>query len=277
MPEPLLCIDNLTIESMTSQRVLVQNFSLQLHAHQNLALVGENGSGKTTILKAIAGFLPDNCRIVSGSIFLKGQNILRMKQNQFNRMRGRVFSMVLQNAMSALTPSMRIGEQIIEALKKHSHLSKEQIHHTAIQLLRNVNIDQAEECLSLYPFQLSGGMQQRVIIAIALANSPEFLLADEPTTALDSVSQAQIIHIFQKIRLDRLTTVLLVTHNLSLVADLCDHIIVIKNGEIVETGTVTEVFESPEHPYTKSLLQAVTKIPVYPSTSSILKRKLLIG
>lgn len=277
MPNTLLSIKDLTIESVTSKKILIHNLSLQLHPNQNLALVGENGSGKTTLIKAITGFLPDNCRITSGTISLKGQEMNQISYRQLHRLRGSVFSMVLQNAMGSLTPSMRIGDQIIEALNKYSYLSKQKKRETAIQLLHSVNIQQAEECLSLYPFELSGGMRQRVVIAIALANSPEFLLADEPTTALDSISQTQVIRVLQKIRQDQLTTLLLVTHNLALVTDLCDQVIVIKNGEVVEMGAVSTVFSSPVHPYTKSLLQAVTKIPVYPSTSSILKDKITIG
>lgn len=277
MRDTLLSINNLTVESITSKKQLIRNLSLQLKHNQNLALVGGNGSGKTTLIKAIAGFLPDNCRITSGTIAINGQEITQMNYKQLHRLRGHVFSMVLQNAMGSLTPSMRIGHQIMEALNRRSHLSEQQKREAAIQLLLKVNIHQAEKCLSLYPFELSGGMQQRVIIAIALANSPEFLLADEPTTALDSISQIQVIRVLQKIRQDRLTTLLLVTHNLALVSDLCSQVAVIKSGAIVEMGTVSTVFSNPEHPYTKSLLQAVTKIPVYPSTSSILKNKLTIG
>lgn len=277
MPNTLLSIKNLTIESTTSKKILLRNLSLQLKSNQNLALVGENGSGKTTLIKAITGFLPDHCRITSGTITLKGLEITQMNYKQIHRLRGHVFSMVLQNAMGSLTPSMRIGHQIMETLNQQSNLSKQQKLDVAIQLLHSVNIHQAEECLSLYPFELSGGMQQRVAIAIALANSPEFLLADEPTSALDSISQTQVIRVLQKIRQDQLTTLLLVTHNLALVTDLCDQVLVIKQGEVVELGAVSTVFSTPSHPYTKSLLQAVTKIPVYPSTSSILKDKLTLG
>lgn len=273
MPEPLLSIQNLTIES-SSKKVLVRNVSLDLYSQQPFALVGENGCGKTTLIKAIAGFLPQRCRVVSGKIFLKGQEITTLKGSHLRRMRGQMFSMILQNAMGSLTPSMRIGNHMIEAIRQHTKKSHTEAYAHALELLQNVNIPNPELCLSLYPFELSGGMRQRVVIAIALANSPEFILADEPTTALDTISQAQVLEILRNIQHQFLTTFFLVTHNLSLATELCKYVAIMRNGEIVEQGPISDIFSFPNHPYTQQLLHSVTKIPVYSFSSPILKNKL---
>lgn len=274
MLNPLLSIQNLTIESVFTKKTIVNNVNLDLYSQQPLALVGENGCGKTTLIKAIAGFLPKHCQVRSGNILLKGHPVLRNTSISIQKMRGQVFSMILQNAMDSLTPSMRIGEQIIEALRQHTKRSKAEAHIMALQLLQNVNISDPELCFSLYPFELSGGMRQRVVIAIALANSPEFILADEPTTALDTISQAQVLKILHSIQKKNLTTFFLVTHNLALASELCHRIAIMKNGTIVEQGLISDIFGSPSHTYTKQLLHSVTKIPVYNSSCSILRDKI---
>lgn len=274
MPDTLLNIQNLTIASNNPRKLLIDNLSLTIKKRHSLALVGENGSGKTTITKAILGFLPDNCEIIEGNIFFEDQDLKTMSYKNFQKIRGRKIATVLQNAMGSLTPSMRIGAQIVETLRQHTPLTKKEAYTKAIELLTSVRIPNPERCFHLYPFELSGGMRQRTVIAISLASSPELILADEPTTALDSVSQAQVLRILRKVHKENNTAMLLVTHNLALVTELCDDIAIIKDGQLIETGSVKEIFSSPQHPYTKRLLKAVSKIPLTASSSPILKAKL---
>ncbi|KPZ39642.1 ABC transporter ATP-binding protein [Chlamydia psittaci] len=274
MPDTLLNIRNLTIASNNPRRLLIDNLSLSIKKRHSLALVGENGSGKTTITKAILGFLPDNCEILEGDIFFENTNLKTLSYKKFQKIRGKKIATVLQNAFGSLTPSMRIGAQIVETLRQHNPITKQEAYAKALELLSSVCIPNPERCFHLYPFELSGGMRQRTVIAISLASSPELILADEPTTALDSVSQAQVLRILRKVHKEHHTAMLLVTHNLALVTELCDDIAIIKDGQLVETGNVKEIFSSPQHPYTKRLLKAVSKIPLTASSSPILKAKL---
>ncbi|WP_139414555.1 ABC transporter ATP-binding protein [Chlamydia abortus] len=274
MADTLLNIQNLTIASNNPRRLLIDNLSLSIKKRHSLALVGENGSGKTTITKAILGFLPDNCEILEGNIFFENTNLKTLSYKKFQKIRGKKIATVLQNALGSLTPSMRIGAQIVETLRQHNPITKKEAYAKALELLTSVCIPNPERCFHLYPFELSGGMRQRTVIAISLASSPELILADEPTTALDSVSQAQILRILRKVHKEHHTAMLLVTHNLALVTELCDDIAIIKDGQLVETGSVKEIFSSPQHPYTKRLLKAVSKIPLTACFSPILKAKL---
>ncbi|ASD30719.1 ABC transporter ATP-binding protein [Chlamydia abortus] len=274
MADTLLNIQNLTIASNNPRRLLIDNLSLSIKKRHSLALVGENGSGKTTITKAILGFLPDNCEILEGNIFFENTNLKTLSYKKFQKIRGKKIATVLQNALGSLTPSMRIGAQIVETLRQHNPITKKEAYAKALELLTSVCIPNPERCFHLYPFELSGGMRQRTVIAISLASSPELILADEPTTALDSVSQAQILRILRKVHKEHHTAMLLVTHNLALVTELCDDIAIIKDGQLVETGSVKEIFSSPQHPYTKRLLKAVSKIPLTACSSPILKAKL---
>ncbi|AFS26093.1 ABC transporter family protein [Chlamydia psittaci WC] len=274
MPDTLLNIRNLTIASNNPRRLLIDNLSLSIKKRHSLALVGENGSGKTTITKAILGFLPDNCEILEGDIFFENTNLKTLSYKKCQKIRGKKIATVLQNAIGSLTPSMRIGAQIVETLRQHNPITKQEAYAKALELLSSVCIPNPERCFHLYPFELSGGMRQRTVIAISLASSPELILADEPTTALDSVSQAQVLRILRKVHKEHHTAMLLVTHNLALVTELCDDIAIIKDGQLVETGSVKEIFSSPQHPYTKRLLKAVSKIPLTASSSPILKAKL---
>ncbi|CAG9045798.1 Oligopeptide transport ATP-binding protein OppD [Chlamydia abortus] len=274
MADTLLNIQNLTIASNNPRRLLIDNLSLSIKKRHSLALVGENGSGKTTITKAILGFLPDNCEILEGNIFFENTNLKTLSYKKFQKIRGKKIATVLQNALGSLTPSMRIGAQIVETLRQHNPITKKEAYAKALELLTSVCIPNPERCFHLYPFELSGGMRQRTVIAISLASSPELILVDEPTTALDSVSQAQILRILRKVHKEHHTAMLLVTHNLALVTELCDDIAIIKDGQLVETGSVKEIFSSPQHPYTKRLLKAVSKIPLTACSSPILKAKL---
>ena len=274
MNDPLLNISNLKIISENPNRTLIQDFSLKLKQQRSIALIGESGSGKTTVIKAILGFLPNNCRITEGSILLNSTtDLAKIPQKEFYKIRGKKIVTILQNAMGSLTPSMRIGKQIIETLRQHHTLSKKEAFEKAEELLASVHIPDPKRCLYQYPFELSGGMRQRVVIAIALSWSPELILADEPTTALDSVSQAQVLKILHQVHKQNQSAMILVTHNLALVTELCDDIVIIKNGKIIEIGSVQDIFSYPQHPYTKQLLNAVSRIPITENMTPILRYK----
>ena len=274
MNDPLLNISNLKIISDNPHRTLIQDFSLKLKQQRSIALIGERGSGKTTVIKAILGFLPNNCRITEGSILLNSTtDLAKIPQKEFYKIRGKKIVTILQNAMGSLTPSMRIGKQIIETLRQHHTLSKKEAFEKAEELLASVHIPDPKRCLYQYPFELSGGMRQRVVIAIALSCSPELILADEPTTALDSVSQAQVLKILHQVHKQNQSAMILVTHNLALVTELCDDIVIIKNGKIIEIGSVQDIFSYPQHPYTKQLLNAVSRIPITKNMTPILRYK----
>ncbi|AAF73561.1 ABC transporter ATP-binding protein [Chlamydia muridarum str. Nigg] len=261
MSKTLLKIENLVVAIKESNQRLVNHLSLTIKQRQSLALVGENGSGKTTVSKAILGFLPDNCCIQSGKIFYSGTDITRLSRKEFQSIRGKKISTIFQNAMGTLTPSMRVGTQIIETLRHHFVMSKEEAFAKARELLVSVHIESPDRCLQLYPFELSGGMCQRVSIAIALATNPELIIADEPSTALDSISQAQVLRVLKQIHQNNNTALLLITHNLALVSELCEEMAIIHHGEIVEQGPVHELLRSPSHPYTQKLIRAIPKIP----------------
>ncbi len=269
MPDTLLRIQDLTVAATSSERLLLDRFTLSIKQKQSMALVGENGSGKTTLTKAILNLLPDTCRVVGGNIFLENQDIYCLSKKESQKVRGGKIATIFQNALNSLTPFMRIGTQIIDSLRQHQTMSKAEAKEKAIQLLRSVHFSDPEKLLSRYPFELSGGMRQRVVIAIALASSPKLILADEPTTALDSISQSQVLKILKQVHQTNDTALLLVTHNLALVAELCEHVAIIKNGVLVEAGSVEQVFSSPKHAYTKQLLDSVSKIPLDAFSSTI--------
>ncbi|AEJ77050.1 ABC transporter ATP-binding protein [Chlamydia trachomatis] len=261
MSEDLLKIDNLVVSVKNSNQRLVNHLSLTIKRCQSMALVGENGSGKTTVSKAVLGFLPDNCYIQSGRILYSSTDITRLSRRQLQTIRGKKIATIFQNAMGTLTPSMRVGAQIVETLRHHFDMSKEEAFSKARELLESVHIESPDRCLQLYPFELSGGMCQRVSIAIALATNPELIIADEPSTALDSISQAQVLRVLTQIHQNHSTALLLITHNLALVSELCEEMAIIRYGEIVEQGPVQELLHSPSHPYTQQLIRAIPRIP----------------
>lgn len=261
MSEDLLKIDNLVVSVKNSNQRLVNHLSLTIKRCQSMALVGENGSGKTTVSKAVLGFLPDNCYIQSGRILYSSTDITRLSRRQLQTIRGKKIATIFQNAMGILTPSMRVGAQIVETLRHHFDMSKEEAFSKARELLESVHIESPDRCLQLYPFELSGGMCQRVSIAIALATNPELIIADEPSTALDSISQAQVLRVLTQIHQNHSTALLLITHNLALVSELCEEMAIIRYGEIVEQGPVQELLHSPSHPYTQQLIRAIPRIP----------------
>jgi oligopeptide/dipeptide ABC transporter ATP-binding protein len=253
-----LSVRDLVVEYTTEGQVIhaVNGVSFDLERGKTFGLVGETGAGKTSIAKAILRILPDPpAKIRGGEIRLDGEDLLNISEKEMRKIRGRKVSMIFQDPMTALNPIMKVGEQIAEVIKLHNDITWREANKRAVKMLEMVGIpgDRCEE----YPHQFSGGMKQRVIIAIALACSPELLLADEPTTALDVTIQAQVLEMINKLKKDFNTSMIMISHNLGVVAEVCDDIAVIYAGEIIEFGTKEAIFDHPTHPYTQGLFGAV--------------------
>ncbi|MEU9786185.1 ABC transporter ATP-binding protein, partial [Streptomyces phaeochromogenes] len=250
-----------TFSTETGDVPAVRGVSLHVRPGETLALVGESGSGKSTVALAAMGLLPGNAR-ASGRASVDGRDVVGAAETDLVGLRGRTVSMVFQEPATALDPLTRIGAQIAEVVRNHRPVSAREAAGEAVGLLRRVGIPDPEKRASSYPFQLSGGQRQRVVIAMAIANSPSLLIADEPTTALDVTVQAEILDLLRALAADSGTGVLLVTHNMGVVADFADRVAVMLDGEIVETGPVEEVLLRPTHEYTKRLLAAVPRLTV---------------
>lgn len=267
--EKLLKIENLTVEYHTDEEVVhaVNNVSLEINYGENVALVGETGAGKTSIAKAILRILPQRqSRIVSGKIFVNGQDINELDEKAMRKIRGNKIAMIFQDPMTSLNPVEKVGDQIAEAIEIHEKVSRAEALRRAIDMMELVGIP--GERSSEYPHQFSGGMKQRVVIAMALACKPELLLADEPTSALDVTIQAQVLEMMQQLREKLNTSVLMITHDLGIVAQMCEKVAVIYAGEIVEFGTTEEIYDHTAHPYTQGLFGS---LPNLDSTSKRLK------
>lgn len=251
-------VKDLTVEYTSGDEVVhaVNQVSFSLERGKTLALVGETGAGKTTIAKTIMRILPDPpAKVRGGSIFLNGKDLLQLSENEMRKVRGGNISMVFQDPMTALNPVMKVGNQIAEVIKVHNGISKKEAAERAGQMLEMVGI--TKERYNEYPHQFSGGMKQRVIIAIALACSPELLLADEPTTALDVTIQAQVLEMMNELRQKQNTSMIIITHDLGVVARVSDEVAIVYAGEIIEYGSKREIFENPVHPYTIGLFGAI--------------------
>lgn len=236
----------------------VNGVSFQLKKGHTLGLVGETGAGKTTIAKSIIGVLPNPpARITGGKILLDGKDLLTVSEKEMQTIRGHKVSMIFQDPMTALNPVMKVGTQIAEVIRKHNHVSKKEGKELAMEMLEKVNIP--GERYFEYPHQFSGGMKQRVVIAMALACSPELLLADEPTTALDVTIQAQVLDMIRQLKQDFHTSMLLITHDLGVIAEVCDEVCVIYAGQIVESGSLEEIYDNPKHPYTLGLFESLPR------------------
>jgi peptide/nickel transport system ATP-binding protein len=257
----ILTIEDLgvTFSTETGDVPAVRGVSLQVRPGETLALVGESGSGKSTVALAAMGLLPGTAR-TSGRIAVDGTEIVGAPEAALARLRGRTASMVFQEPATALDPLTRVGAQIAEVVRNHRDVSRSEAAREAVELLRRVGIPEPERRVSAFPFQLSGGQRQRVVIAMAIANSPSLLIADEPTTALDVTVQAEILDLLRRLAADSGTGVLLVTHNMGVVADFADRVAVMLRGEVVETGPVEEVLLRPGHAYTRGLLAAVPRL-----------------
>lgn len=261
MDEALLHIDNLAVTYSSGAKTVhaVNGVSLDIKKGETLGLVGETGAGKTTIAKAILGILPSpQSKVSSGEILFHGKNLLEMSEKELRGVRGGRISMIFQDPMTSLNPVMRVVDQIAEGIQVHQDVSKKEAEKLAEKMLNMVGIssDRARE----YPHQFSGGMKQRVVIAMALSCEPELLLADEPTTALDVTIQAQVLELIGELKEKYKTSLLMITHDLGVVAEVCDYVAVIYAGRIVEYGTKEEVFDHPLHPYTVGLFNSIPDI-----------------
>ena len=253
----MLEIKDLHVQFHTSDHEAVRGISLQVRDGEILGLVGESGSGKTVTAMMVAGLLGEDRARMQGQILLDGVDLLRAGGEELRRRQGKDIGVVFQEPMSALNPVMRIGVQVEESLRVHTKLSKEARRELALQALRDVDLDRAEEVYHKYPHELSGGMLQRVCIAAAIINRPRLLLADEPTTALDVTIQAQILELLKRLNREREMSVLFISHNLHVVRKLCTRVAVMEKGLIVEEGDTEQVFCQPQSPYTQRLIAAI--------------------
>ena len=238
----------------------LRGVDFHLNKGETLAIVGESGSGKSVTIKAVTKLLAANAVVKGGSITYKGQDILGMDDKAFSQLRGNEISLIFQDPLSSLDPVMKIGKQITETLRIKLKMSKEDAKKRAIELMGAVGIPEPEKRYNEYPFQFSGGMRQRIVIAIALACNPEVLICDEPTTALDVTIQSQILELIGDIQKKNDLSVIFITHDLGVVANVADRVCVMYAGKIVETGTVEEIFYDPRHPYTWSLLTSMPSL-----------------
>ena len=256
----LLEVKNLSVSFETDRGEVqaVRDVSFTLQPGETLAIVGESGCGKSALCKSIMKLLPASARIKSGSICVNGVEISGYREREMQKLRGKLFSMVLQDPLTALNPTMSVGAQIAEAVRVHQpKISRKAVHDRVLELMRLVEIDRAQELMNLYPYSFSGGMRQRCVLAIALAGSPAILFADEPTTALDVTIQAQILKLLRDLQRELGMASVLVTHDLGVAAQAADRVAVMYAGKIVETGTAEEIFRDPRHPYTWGLMQAL--------------------
>lgn len=256
-----LSIDNLKVDYVTDDGIVhaLNGVSLELVQGETLGLVGETGAGKTTMAKCIMGIMPKRTgKIRSGEITFEEKNLLKCSEKELQSIRGAQIAMIFQDPMTSLNPVLTVGEQIAEAVENHERCGKARAMERAEEMLELVGIP--AERVHEYPHQFSGGMKQRVVIAIALACNPKMLIADEPTTALDVTIQAQVLEMMQSLKRQLNTSMLLITHDLGVVAQNCDRVAVIYAGEIVEYGTVMDVFKRMKHPYTQGLFSSIPQI-----------------
>lgn len=258
----LLQVDNLVTQFRTAEGKVsaVRGISFSVNKGETLCIVGESGCGKSITSLSLMGLLPSNGEIANGSIHLNDQELTTKSEEQLRQLRGNEMSMIFQEPMTALNPVFTIGFQLSEPLIIHRHLSRKEAANEAINLLNKVGIPSPKEKLNEYPHELSGGMRQRVMIAMALACKPSLLIADEPTTALDVTIQAQILDLMDELKEEMDMGVVFVTHDMGVVAEIADRVMVMYAGEVVEIGHVHELFNNPQHPYTKGLLASVPNI-----------------
>jgi oligopeptide/dipeptide ABC transporter ATP-binding protein len=259
---PLLKVENLRVEfgSPASPVVVVDDVSFEIEAGGAVGIVGESGSGKSITSLSIMRLVPELCRISAGRVLFEGTDLLKLPLAGMPEIRGRDIAMIFQEPMSSLNPVMTIGDQIGEAIKLHEKMSHDERRARTVELLKLVGIPNPEGRLDAYPHQFSGGMRQRVMIAMAVACNPKLLIADEPTTALDVTIQAQVLELMLKIRQTLNTAVLLISHDLGVIAEVCERVIVMYAGKVVEDADVRSIFRNPSHPYTQGLLKSIPRL-----------------
>ncbi|MFH7314919.1 ABC transporter ATP-binding protein [Weissella cibaria] len=259
MAEKILEVEDLKINFRTYNGKVqaIRDISFDLYKGETLAIVGESGSGKSVTTRSLMGLLAKNAEVEHGSIKFRGDEIIGKSEDQMQKLRGAEIAMIFQDPMTSLDPTMKIGQQIAEPLIKHKKMSKKEAWGKALEMMKLVGIPNAEAHINDYPHQFSGGMRQRIVIAIAMINRPEVLIADEPTTALDVTIQAQILDLMKKVQKEINSSIIFITHDLGVVAGMADRVAVMYAGQIIEIGTVDEVFNFPQHPYTWGLLNSM--------------------
>ncbi len=262
MAEPLLQVEGLEVQFWTArgQVYAVNGVSFEVSEGETLGIVGESGCGKSVTSLALLGILPRAGRVVAGSAMFQGRDLLQLPDKELRGIRGKDIAMIFQDPMTSLNPVLTIGRQIVEPLETHFGLERKAATLRAIELLDQVGIPSAAARVGDYPHQFSGGMRQRAMIAIALACEPKVLIADEPTTALDVTIQAQILDVLRNLVVDRKTALVLITHDLGVVAGTCERVNVMYGGMFMETGSAEQIFATPRHPYTLGLLQSVPRL-----------------
>jgi oligopeptide/dipeptide ABC transporter ATP-binding protein len=264
VPDPLLSIRDLAVEFSTEDGVVhaVDGISYDVFPGETLGIVGESGSGKSVSTMSILGLIPQPPgRIVSGTAMFKGKDLLKMKKRELRQFRGDELAMVFQDPMTSLNPVIKIGEQLAEAIETHYPKEpKDKVKARVIELLRLVGVPNPAQRYTQYPHEFSGGMRQRAMIAMSIANSPSLLIADEPTTALDVTIQAQVLEVLKTVQAETSAATILITHDLGIVAELCERVIVMYAGKIVEHGDVHTIFQNPRHPYTIGLMDSLPKL-----------------
>ncbi len=260
--DPILRVRDLRVRFTTEDGVLnaVDGVSFELGRGEVLAIVGESGSGKSVTSQTLIGLTRASNATITGSVDYQGKDLIALDDRELQQVRGRQIAMVFQDPMSSLNPVYRVGFQITEMIRAHRKVSKKEAMNRAVELLRSVGIPNPERRVHDYPHEFSGGMRQRVMIAMALALEPEILIADEPTTALDVTVQAQILRLIEGLNRERDLAVVLITHDLGVVAEVADRVVVMYGGQIVEDGTLQEIFYDPQHPYTWGLLGSLTRL-----------------
>ena len=263
MTEALLEIRNLHVEFKTDEGVAraVDGVDLQIRPEETVGLVGESGSGKSVTALTIMRLIPQPPgKVVSGEILLEGQDLLNLSEPEMRRLRGRAISMIFQEPMTSLNPVYRLGTQISDVIRLHQDVRHREAMDRALQMLRKVGIPDPERRITEYPHQMSGGMRQRIMIAMALACNPKLMIADEPTTALDVTIQAQILDLMKALKEEMGTSILLITHDLGVIAEMAQRVAVMYAGKIMEHAAVNDLFAAPLHPYTRGLLNSIPKM-----------------
>jgi dipeptide transport system ATP-binding protein len=261
--EKVLTVEDLHVSFTTfgGEVQALRGVTFDLYKGETLAVVGESGCGKSVTANTIMGLIPQPPgKIKNGKVLFKNQNLVKMSKSRLRKVQGVDISMIFQDPMTALNPTLQVGEQLTEGLRTHQKVSKAAAYTKAIEMLNLVGIPNPKERMKQYPHQFSGGMRQRIVIAIALICEPELLIADEPTTALDVTIQAQILELFEEIQDKMGVSIILITHDLGVVAKIADRIAVMYAGKIIETGDKREIFYTPQHPYTKGLLNSVPRL-----------------
>ncbi len=261
---PLLELDKLSAHYVTGRGTrtvrAVDEVSLTLRAGETLGVVGESGSGKTTLALTILRLLPPAARIVSGAMRFDGEDLLAKSPAEMRKIRGKRIAMILQDPMASLNPLFTVGDQIAEGVRVHEHASRKSAWERAGGLLKAVKIPAAAQRLGEYPHQMSGGMRQRIVGAIAISCGPQLLIADEPTTSLDVTIQAQYLKLLRDIQRERGLALIFITHNLGIVARMCDSVAVMYAGRVIESGPVRRIFNAPAHPYTQALIESIPRL-----------------